>query len=741
MAESIKKIDEVIPGSTITCAYGRKIRLPKVFQPLHKSAMKDLHSDGLNKMSKMDIANVRKRAERRQQRQQEIERKLYNRIKGSASTLSSELALMKKDDDPHISDLMKRMSFHDSVPRELNAMLSSEGSFTPFIAHEMDRVWDKQPYEFQNDSIDAILRMNLPCQHADRLQPGALTAVQQTSRGKSAITRCARSILRGVVVTIVPLLSIGADQVSKIDAQVSEINELGQRTGSIVAFHLDEIKKVKTKKSVANALLQLKEDTSTTVFLFVSPQAVLSREWQPVMERLTERKLVRLFCLDEVHLYVSFGLTFRHDFVKLKEVLFKWIRYHSLKDGSNSVLKVPVLLMTATWDLELARIFELMTGVHPKQELFIWASAKDMKRRQLSIKMQAAQKKGLKIKAHCRELLDGTPDWKGIIYSNSRRAAWNIAASINEWLDREDLAGDTVEIDGELFPEQKFFYTRLFTDVQAGTGGDPYRPRLLIATAGSAGAGLDCPEVHLVVRDGLPVSVLDLLQELGIAGRRDGASPDTDKFVIMVSLNDYLYLLRRIYDEKEEDTGTIGKKENKKLLPDREVRQLQVNRLNKLVSILCLKRECLHLELERLNSNPLLQEFDNDTPCENACPQCTGDFNRIFPQVRKAGVIKFLVDKVVRNSQGDRTAMELVDLLINYKDVGQMVYTRPRSIKSHDSTTVGLTVLQWIAAGIIDAYVKKNAEGKNEVYVRAGCNDDATFHFNDDSHWERIETK
>lgn len=99
-----------------------------------------------------------------------------------------------------------------------------------------------------------------------------------------------------------------------------------------------------------------------------------------------------------------------------------------------------------------------------------------------------------------------------------------------------------------------------------------------------------------------------------------------------------------------------------------------------------------------------------------------------------------LEDNILRNSQGDQTAAELISLLMNYKDVGQAVYSRTRSNKSPDSTTVGLTVLQWIAAGIIDAYVKENSEGKKEVYIRAGCDDEAMFHFNDNSWWEKILT-
>jgi hypothetical protein len=60
--------------------------------------------------------------------------------------------------------------------------------------------------------------------------------------------------------------------------------------------------------------------------------------------------------------------------------------------------------------------------------------------------------------------------------------------------------------------------------------------------------------------------------------------------------------------------------------------------------------------------------------------------------------------------------------------------------QSPDSTTVGLTVFQWIAAGIIDAYIMENLEGKKEIFIRAECDDKAMFHFNDDSHWEKTQT-
>jgi superfamily II DNA helicase RecQ len=543
-----------------------------------------------------------------------------------------------------------------------------------------------------------------------------------------------------------PLLSVGADQDSKISTRVENINERQQRIGSIVSIHLDEVKHVATQRKLATALLSLNDDTAMTVFLFASPQAILKKEWDSVLGKLARRKLIRLICLDEVHLYVNFGLTFRHDFLKLKNTLFEWVRTQPLSHGSNSLLRIPLLLMTATWNLELELIFSLMTGVRPQQNLYVWASAKEMQRRQNRITMIAGQKKGSKIQSHCIQLFGTSEDGTAVVYSNSRKAVEKIAIALNQFLDHEDLHYDTVVVNGEMFAEQKFFYTRLFTKNSAtgrdGDGDDTsgngvYNPRVLIATAGAAGVGIDSPEVHLVLRDGFPPSILSLVQELGRAGRGENASPDTDKCVVIVSLYDYLYLLKRIH----ENNDTNSDKKGNNVIPRKQVVQMEVDALNRLTSVLCLDNGCVNVAIERMTSSPS-DENKNEpiAPCMNACPHCTREFHHIFPPVKREGVIKFLVDNILRNSQGDRTAAELVSLLMNYKDVGQAVYSRPRSNKSPDSTTVGLTVLQWIAAGIIDAYVKENSEGKKEVYIRAGCDDEAMFHFNDNSRWEKILT-
>lgn len=44
-------------------------------------------------------------------------------------------------------------------------------------------------------------------------------------------------------------------------------------------------------------------------------------------------------------------------------------------------------------------------------------------------------------------------------------------------------------------------------------------PGILIATAGSIGAGLDSPDVYLVCQASFPTSIFEMVQEMGRCGR------------------------------------------------------------------------------------------------------------------------------------------------------------------------------------------------------------------------------
>jgi hypothetical protein len=122
-------------------------------------------------------------------------------------------------------------------------------------------------------------------------------------------------------------------------------------------------------------------------------------------------------------------------------------------------------------------------------------------------------------------------------------------------MDAEGIEGDLLVVHGDLFREQKFHHTYLFIGddlieiaTQFGSTDElHFKPRVLLATAGSANAGLDCPKVRYIIRDGFPTSVQDFVQEMGRAGRWSGASQETDKYFLVVSIKSFYSILFRIF--------------------------------------------------------------------------------------------------------------------------------------------------------------------------------------------------
>ena len=103
------------------------------------------------------------------------------------------------------------------------------------------------------------------------------------------------------------------------------------------------------------------------------------------MQDLTRSSLLRLVCIDEVHQFVDFGLTFRYKFASLKKPLFKRI----IVNENSAKLKVPVLFMRAPFNEYLLKLLEKLTGVHMNECNFIW-SKKQMMRHNIDIKFSTS---------------------------------------------------------------------------------------------------------------------------------------------------------------------------------------------------------------------------------------------------------------------------------------------------------------------------------------------------------------
>ena len=110
-------------------------------------------------------------------------------------------------------------------------------------------VLGKTPYHFQARVRIALAAMSHP-QHY--LKKSSVLLVQPTGGGKSSVNVSHTLIQAGFSITIVPLLSLGVDQQSKLQAYPS--NEFD---GIINAIHLDDYRTASSQKLLCEQLLAI----------------------------------------------------------------------------------------------------------------------------------------------------------------------------------------------------------------------------------------------------------------------------------------------------------------------------------------------------------------------------------------------------------------------------------------------------------------------------------------------------
>ena len=130
-----------------------------------------------------------------------------------------------------------------------------------------------------------------------------LLLVTRTGSGKSHIMRTLGVAMNGIVVIFIPLLSLSADQMVKM-------KEAKQLLGSVETHHLDELPTNdggESLQKIVNRMSQLQEETTSTMFLFLSPQFLCKKSSKPLLDALVvayERKVLRVVGIDEAHLFV-----------------------------------------------------------------------------------------------------------------------------------------------------------------------------------------------------------------------------------------------------------------------------------------------------------------------------------------------------------------------------------------------------------------------------------------------------
>jgi superfamily II DNA helicase RecQ len=554
------------------------------------------------------------------------------------------------------------------------------------ISTEMNRVWclEQRPFAFQLHCVRLLLWPH-------RQQRPKVLSVQATGKGKSLCMQTAGTLLGGVTLVIVPLLALGADQVTKI---LRACNAFGK----ISAYHLDEIKTSAARNQVVQELLDLEENTQTSIFLFSSPQAIVGERtpWKGTLLDLHRRRLLRLVVIDELHLYLQFGVSLRSEFKQLTNMLLN-VLFPSSDLQSHPCL----LVMTATITKRWLELFQKLTGISFIPSDILWALPDDMARRDVKVSFYLGDTVLKKMRLDLISFLKSSTTKKVILYTNTRVTANKLKVSIDELMDANDIEGDAIVIHGDLLSHTKFYRAKQFT---GALDDGILKPRVLIATSGCANAGIDCPDVYWVLRQDMPPSILDLFQEMGRAGRRYIKVFGEDHYIVIFSLNSFDYLYIRPMSEKDDIIPPL-------VMTRKEKIELAQDSLMQVLDLLVLDKGCKHKQMENILGKHLPNYFSRLGDCRCACPTCLprSTYEHVFPPIKKSGICSLLLQEfsqvgrmlLTPPQQSSRnTGKSFIEWMKKRQNIGKSIYGWDSDRKPTENE-IECTVLQLIATKML----------------------------------------
>ena len=179
-------------------------------------------------------------------------------------------------------------------------MSSTSDHMKALVVNAMDEFCQiSKPTSFQTDAIVCLLLMDL-----NKIDCKPTLLIQPTGSGKSLIPIIFGMITKGIVLIIESTISLSSDQASKID-------NMKQKQGHrVTSFQLDTIQESSHVQKMNEYLLNLQEKIYDAVFIYSSPEMLVSKRWKKLINPLLTKRLIRFICIDEIHQFIRFGTTF-----------------------------------------------------------------------------------------------------------------------------------------------------------------------------------------------------------------------------------------------------------------------------------------------------------------------------------------------------------------------------------------------------------------------------------------------
>jgi hypothetical protein len=552
----------------------------------------------------------------------------------------------------------------DTIPDHVNPQYTDVPLQVLQMCQELSEIsmfdaFGKRPFPWQRAIITHLNLMTCP---ASGIPPSPTFLCAPTGGGKS-IARDSFSAGQGFVSwTITPLLSLGEDQVIKINANSATGD------GAVVAFHLDHYPHPPQQRDICARILRITGQSSSTVCITSSPQALVNnKQYFALYRSLLDKDLLKLLTVDELQLFVQFGRRFRNEFFALKEKVFAPL---SLSGGKRS--RIPILFMTATATTTILSQTTLLTGLVFSRRNIFWPGPNDMLQRRCQFEfLMTSQPFGILTsivdKSYKKMEADGIRR-QIVVFANFRNKVEDFSNRLKAYLDLKGHVGDVITVVGTQFKEQKMHHAGLFLNDTPGRpppvddGG--FDAIACLATRSIGAAGWDCPHIHEGMSPDFPTDLCSVGQEKGRIGRRLGASPATDHYVICGSLKSFVQLVGRLYLPEDLDQTNADSAMELDVY-----RNHCINELLDVLDLFVLANDCLHSMLAYRLANPYLTTTSDVglPPCPTDAPQCSycnGSLALQFPKLAKAGVQTVLFD-VFLGDNAPTTPLTLGDSLIS----------------------------------------------------------------------------
>ena len=356
-------------------------------------------------------------------------------------------------------------------------------------------------------------------------------------------------MLKGIHVVLHPLLALTGDQAIRFQEGSNDY-------GMIEAINLDERgKNSKWRKRFIEHISNLSKATSSTVFIFTSPQFLAEHKdvHDVLMTVCLNKRTFRSFTVDEAHLIAQHGGSFRSEIHMIGEEFIMPIFGSKVPSAEYRPF---FLAMSATVSLPDMTLFSNLTGVGFPKEYRMWGDFDhfQMENCEIGIRIGSAYTTSLNIVVdHLKEHASAA-----FVFTNGRALSFHLVDGIESKLDANDINCDVVHIHGRLRLEDKMNFIKLYT--QKIKVSD-YKPLVLIAT--SAGdLGVDHPNAQCGLNNEWPDSICTFVQRRGRASRRD----EIAIIVIVAGVASFIHLTKRILsnvdiynnDDGEDDADTTS---------------------------------------------------------------------------------------------------------------------------------------------------------------------------------------